>query len=165
MSFETAKAQLEALGYGDRIRVLDQSSATVALAAEALHCLPEEIAKSLSFLQGEEPVIIVVCGTARIDNHKYKQRFHLKAKMIPGERVEELTGHVPGGVTPFGVKAGVTIWLDESLRRFETVYPACGSCNTAIVMTVAELEKACGAAGWVDVCKVPEPVAAPEKAP
>lgn len=160
MSFETARASLTARGFGDRIRVLEQSSATVALAAGALGCGPEEIAKSLSFLQGEKPVIIVACGTARIDNRKYKDRFHMKAKMIPSDQVEALTGHASGGVTPFGAKPGVEIWLDESLRRFETIYPACGSGNTAVRLSIPELELASNASGWVDVCKLPEPESA-----
>ncbi|MFU0842553.1 MAG: Proline--tRNA ligase [Burkholderia sp.] len=156
MSFEAARKHLEAKGFADRIRVLDKSSATVALAAEALGTAPEHIAKTLSFLQGEKPVLIVFAGTARIDNHKYKQRFATKAKMIPFEDVERLVGHHPGGVCPFGVLPGVEVWLDESLRRYETIYPACGSENSAVRLTPDELEKASDAKGWVDVSKTPE---------
>lgn len=156
MSFEAAQKHLEAKGFADRIRVLDTSSATVALAAEALGTEPERIAKTLSFLQGDRPVLIVFAGTARIDNHKYKQRFGTKAKMIPPEDVERLVGHRPGGVCPFGVLPGVAVWLDVSLKRCPIVYPACGSENSAVRFTPEELEKASDAAGWVDVSKSPD---------
>ena len=156
MSFEKANADLEAKGLGDHIIVLNESSATVAEAAHALGVEPAMIAKTLSVLQGETPVLIVTEGTARLDNHKYKSLFHIKAKMVLTDRVEELVGHAPGGVCPFAVRIGVTVYLDESLRRFEYVYPACGSSNSAVRLTPAELECASGCVEWVDVCTLPE---------
>lgn len=156
MSFEKAKAYLQENGLADRILVLNESSATVAEAAQALGVQPAEIAKTLSVLQGEKPVLIVTEGTAKLDNHKYKSRFHMKAKMIPYEEVEAYIGHAPGGVCPFGVKEGVEIYLDESLRKFTTVYPAAGNGHSAVRLTLPELEAAAGAKGWVDVCKEPE---------
>lgn len=111
------------------------------------------IAKTLSFLQEEKPVLILTEGTAKIDNRKYKDTFHIKAKMIPFEEVETQVGHAPGGVCPFGIDENVTVYLDESLRQFETVYPAAGDDHSAVKLTVDELEKIAGATGWVDVCK------------
>ena len=156
MSFERAKADLEAKGLGNHIIVLNESSATVAEAAHALGVEPARIAKTLSVLQGEEPVLIVTEGTAKLDNHKYKDRFHIKARMIPYGEVENFIGHAPGGVCPFGVNAGVKIYLDESLHKFDTVYPAAGNSHTAAKLTLQELEAAANAEGWVDVCKEPE---------
>ena len=126
MSFEKAKADLEEKGLGDHVIVLNESSATVAEAAHALGVEPASIAKTLSVLQGEKPVLIVTEGTAKLDNHKYKSLFHIKAKMIPYDEVEAYVGHAPGGVCPFGVNEGVAVYLDESLRKFDTVYPAAG---------------------------------------
>ena len=126
MALEQAKKYLTEKGYADRIIELEESSATVQLAAEALGVEPGMIAKTMSFLQGEQPVLILTEGTARIDNRKYKDTFHIKAKMIPFEEVEEIIGHAPGGVCPFGVKEGIKVYLDESLKRFDTVYPAAG---------------------------------------
>ena len=156
MSFEKANADLEEKGLGDHIIVLNESSATVAEAAHALGVEPAMIAKTLSVLQGETPVLIVTEGTARLDNHKYKSLFHIKAKMIPYDDVETLVGHAPGGVCPFGINEGVEVYLDESLRKFETVYPAAGNGHTAVRLTLPELEAAAGAKDWVDVCKEPE---------
>lgn len=156
MSLERAKAYLEARGYADRIIIPEQSSATVAQAAEALGCEPGMIAKTLSFLQGEKPVLILAEGMARIDNKKYKARFACKAKMIPGDQVESLIGHDIGGVCPFGVNEDVTVYLDESLKLHQTVYPAAGTGHSAVRLTIKELEQACDFAGWVDVCKMPE---------
>jgi len=156
MSFEKARNDLKAKGLEDHIIVLNESSATVAEAAQALSVEPAMIAKTLSVLQGEQPVLIVTEGTARLDNHKYKSLFHIKAKMIPYDEVERYIGHAPGGVCPFGVNEGVTIYLDESLRKFETVYPAAGNGHSAVRLTLPELEAAAGAKGWVDVCKEPE---------
>lgn len=156
MSFERAKADLEAKGLGNHIIVLNESSATVAEAAHALGVEPARIAKTLSVLQGEEPVLIVTEGTAKLDNHKYKDRFHIKARMIPYGEVENFIGHAPGGVCPFGVNAGVKIYLDESLHKFDTVYPAAGNSHTAAKLTLQELEAAANAEGWVDVCKEPD---------
>ena len=153
MAFEKAKAYLETFGLADRIIVTDHSSATVTEAAEALHCEPAMIAKTLSFLQGEQPVLILADGTARIDNHKYKERFGCKAKMIPGDQVEALIGHEIGGVCPFGINEGVTVYLDRSLRRHETVYPAGGSDHSGVRLTIAELERCSGFSDWVDVCR------------
>ena len=151
MSVEKVKAYLKKYGLDGRVIELNASSATVALAAEALGCEPCRIAKTLSFL-AEKPVLIVAAGDARIDNTKFKARFGVKAKMLSPENVETLIGHAVGGVCPFAVNDGVEIYLDESLRRFETVFPACGSGSSAIEMTCAELENVTKAA-WVDVCK------------
>ncbi len=155
MPIETVKAFLARHGLADRVREFEVSSATVELAAAALGCAPERIAKTLSFLIGEHPILIVAAGDARIDNPKYKAHFGAKAKMIPPDRVELLTGHAVGGVCPFAVNEGAAIYLDRSLRRFSTVFPACGSSNSAIELTIPELETLSGAAGWVDVCKEP----------
>ena len=154
MSLERAKAHLERFGLADRVQLFDVSSATVELAAQAVGCEPARIAKTLSFLLPEGPVLILAAGDARIDNSKYKAQFHTKAKMIPHDQVEELIGHGVGGVCPFGVKEGVPVWLDESLRRFDLVYPAAGTSNSAVKLTLAELEQASQALGWVDVCKL-----------
>ena len=154
MSLERAKAHLERFGLADRVQLFDVSSATVELAAQAVGCEPARIAKTLSFLLPEGPVLILAAGDARIDNGKYKAQFHTKAKMIPHDQVEELIGHGVGGVCPFGVKEGVPVWLDESLRRFDLVYPAAGTSNSAVKLTLAELEQASQALGWVDVCKL-----------
>ena len=129
------------------------SSATVQLAAAALGCEPERIAKTLSFMVDEKPILIVAAGDAKIDNPKYKAMFHTKAKMIHAEEVEGLIGHAVGGVCPFGINEGVTVYLDESLKRFITVFPACGSSNSAIELTIPELEKYSGYDSSIDVCK------------
>ena len=126
MSLEKAENYLKEAGFLDHVIELKESTATVALAAEALGVEPGMIAKTMSFLQGEQPVLILTEGTAKVDNRKYKDTFHVKAKMIPFEQVEEVTGHAPGGVCPFGIKDGIEVYLDESLKRFETVYPAAG---------------------------------------
>ena len=154
MSLERATRYLTEKGLETHIIIPDHSSATVAEAAEALGCEPGMIAKTLSFLQGDRPVLILAEGTARIDNAKYKARFSCKAKMIPAEAVEPLIGHAVGGVCPFGVNEGVTVYLDESLRLHETVYPAAGTDHSAVRLTIAELEAACPDAVWVDVCRV-----------
>lgn len=153
MSIEKAKEALAAFGADSRILELDASSATVELAAKALGCEPERIAKTLSFYGPEHPILIVAAGDAKIDNAKFKHRFGLKARMLKAEEVEEAIGHAPGGVCPFGVKDGTEVYLDESLRRFETIYPACGTSNSAICLTPAELEQFSKSNGWVDVCK------------
>ena len=153
MSFERAKEYLEARGYGDRIIVPETSSATVAQAAAALNCEPGMIAKTLSFLVEDRPVLILAEGMARIDNHKFKEHFHCKAKMIPADMVEECVGHDIGGVCPFGVKEGVTVYLDESLKQHETVYPAAGNSQSAVRLSIADLEDCSGYTAWVDVCK------------
>lgn len=153
MSFEKAAAYLKKLGLEDRIIVPETSSATVELAAAAIGATPGEIAKTLSFLTKEGPVLVIAEGTARVDNRKFKDTFHIKAKMIPGDQVEDLVGHAPGGVCPFGIKENVPVFMDESLRKYEIVYPAAGDDHSAVKLTVEELEKVSGASGWVDVCK------------
>ena len=153
MSFEKASGYLRSIGLEDRIIVPEASSATVELAAQAIGVTPGEIAKTLSFITKEGPVLVIAEGTARVDNHKYKETFHTKAKMIPGDRGEELVGHAPGGVCPFGIQDGVPVYMDESLRKYEIVYPAAGDDHSAVKLTVAELEQASRACGWVDVCK------------
>lgn len=155
MSLERAKAYLAEKGYADHIIELENSSATVQLAAQALGVEPGMIAKTMSFLIGEEAILILTEGTAKVDNRKYKDTFHMKAKMIPFEEVENWIGHAPGGVCPFGIKEGIKVYLDESLKQFDTVYPAAGNDHSAVKLTIAELEEVAGAAGWVDVCKEP----------
>ena len=154
MSLEKAKKYLEEKGYADHVIELEESSATVQLAAEALGVEQGMIAKTMSFLVDGEPILILTEGTAKVDNRKYKDTFHTKAKMIPFEDVEQRVGHAPGGVCPFGIPEDVTVYLYESLRQFETVYPAAGSDHSAVRLTLPELEQAANAAGWVDVCKV-----------
>ena len=153
MSLDRAKAHLEQFGLADRIQLFDVSSATVELAAQAVGCAPAHIAKTLSFLTPDGPVLILAAGDAKIDNSKYKARFHTKAKMIGHDEVEPLIGHGVGGVCPFGINEGVPVWLDESLRRFDIVYPAAGTANSAVKLHLDELERASQAQGWVDVCK------------
>ena len=155
MSLEKAKAYLAEKGYAAHVIELEDSSATVQLAAQALGVEPGMIAKTMSFLIGEEAILILTEGTARVDNRKYKDTFHMKAKMIPFEEVEKWIGHAPGGVCPFGIKEGVKVYLDESLKQFDTVYPAAGNDHSAVKLTIAELEEVAGAVGWVDVCKEP----------
>lgn len=153
MSIEKAKNWLRRFGVEDRVREFDTSSATVELAAQAVGCAPARIAKTLSFRTGDGVILIVAAGDAKIDNPKYKARFGCKAKMLSFEEVEPEIGHAVGGVCPFGINDGVTVFLDESLHRFETVFPACGSANSAIELTIPELEKFSGYKAWVDVCK------------
>ncbi len=156
MSLEKAKTFLEKKGFADHIIIPEHSSATVAEAAQALGCEPGMIAKTLSFLQGEQPVLILAEGMARIDNKKYKARFGCKAKMISGDQVEALIGHGVGGVCPFGVNDNVIVYLDESLKQHEVVYPAAGTDHSAVRLTIAELESACDFQEWVDVCRTSE---------
>ena len=153
MSFVQVKAYFSDLGLADRVKDLAQSSATVEEAAAALGCEPERIAKTMSFLQEEGPILIVTAGDARVDNKKYKACFHQKAKMIPAEQVEQYIGHAPGGVCPFAISAQVAVYLDVSLRRFDIVYPAAGSDHSAVELSLAELLELSKAQGWVDVCK------------
>lgn len=153
MSIEKVKAYFAQYGMQERILEFPVSSATVELAAEALHCEPCRIAKTLSFMVGEKPVLIVAAGDTKIDNPKYKAQFGTKAKMLTPEQAESLVGHAVGGVCPFAVQPGVAVYLDASLKRFETVFPACGSSNSAIELTIPELEKYSGYTAWVDVCK------------
>lgn len=156
MSIERARAYLTQFGIEDRMQELPVSSATVALAAEALGCAPQRIAKTLSFMVEDKAILIVAAGDVKIDNGKYKKQFGTKAKMLSAEQVTELIGHAVGGVCPFGVNEGVKVYLDESLKRFETVFPACGSGNSAIEMTIEELEKYSDMEEWINVCKLME---------
>ena len=156
MAIEKVREYFKTFGIEDRILEFDVSSATVELAAQAVGCEGKRIAKTLSFLVDEKAVLIVCAGDTKVDNPKYKAEFHTKAKMLAFEQVEELIGHAVGGVCPFAVNEGVRIFLDESLKRFETVYPACGSSNSAIELTLEELEKYSNAEKWVDICKIPE---------
>ena len=154
MRTEAVRAQLAAHGLGDRYREFTVSSATVELAAQALSCRPERIAKTLSFRLGEQCILIVAAGDAKIDNAKYKAAFGAKAKMLSADEAEACIGHAVGGVCPFAVNGGVKVYLDQSLKRFGTVFPACGSSNSAIELTPQELEQyASSFSGWVDVCK------------
>ena len=155
MSIEKVRAYFRTLGIEERIREFETSSATVALAAQALGCEEMRIAKTLALYIGERVALIVAAGDARIDNSKYKSLFGTKAKMLSFEDAEELIGHAVGGVCPFAVNDGVDVYLDESLRRFETVFPACGSSNSAIELTIRELEEYSNYISWVDVCKIP----------
>ena len=153
MSIERARAHLAKYGLEDRIRELTVSSATVALAAEALGCEPARIAKTLSFENGEGAILVIAAGDARIDNAKFKHRFGMKAHMLSAERVEPLIGHGVGGVCPFGIHEGIPVYLEESLKRFDIVYPAAGTAASAVMLTLSELERASEADGWVDVTK------------
>lgn len=153
MSVEKVRAYLKKYGIEDKIQEFEVSSATVDLAAVALSCEPARIAKTLSFKVEEHAVLVVAAGDARIDNKKYKAQFGTKAKMLSPEEVAELVGHAVGGVCPFAVKEGVGVYLDVSLKRFETVFPACGSSNSAIELTISQLEEYSGYLEWVDVCK------------
>ena len=153
MAIDAVKDFFAAHGIADRIQEFDVSSATVELAAAALNCEPKRIAKTLSLMVNGEPILIVCAGDAKIDNPKYKAQFGTKAKMLTPDEAISLIGHAVGGVCPFAVKPGVTVYLDESLKRFETVFPACGSSNSAIELTIGELEKYSSAAAWINVCK------------
>ena len=153
MSIEKVKAYFASVGLAERIQEFEVSSATVALAAEALHCEPARIAKTLSFSQGDSAILIVAAGDARIDNPKFKTTFGMKAKMLTPEDAVRLIGHAVGGVCPFVVNEGVKVYLDESLRRFDLVYPAAGSSNSGIGLSIPELEEHSRYDSWVDVCK------------
>lgn len=153
MAIDKVREYFYTLGIEERIREFDVSSATVELAAQALGVEPARIAKTLSFLLKDSCILIVAAGDGKVDNHKYKEAFGAKAKMVPFAEVEQYVGHAAGGVCPFAVKSGIRVYLDESLKRFETVFPACGSSNSAIELTVPELEKYSGFTAWVDICK------------
>ena len=155
MPIKTVKAYFASLGMEDRVLEFPVSSATVELAAQAVGVIPARIAKTLSFKVGEDPILIVAAGDAKIDNSKYKHYYHAKAKMLTFDEAVERIGHAPGGVCPFALPEDVKTYLDISLRRFETVFPAVGSAASAIELTCDELEKCCGAnfVEWVDVCK------------
>lgn len=156
MSIEKAKEYLKKWNFEDKILEFDVSSATVELAAKAVGCKPQRIAKTLAFKVSDKSILIVTAGDTKIDNPKYKARFATKAKMLTREELLETVGHDIGGVCPFGIKDGVTVYLDESLKRFTTVFPACGSANSAIELTIDELEKCSACSEWIDVCSVVE---------
>lgn len=153
MAIEKVKEYFKHYNMEGKIQEFDVSSATVELAASALQCEPKRIAKTLSFIVDEKAILIVAAGDAKIDNAKYKAQFSTKAKMLLADQVEEMIGHAIGGVCPFGIKDGVKVYLDESLKRFKTVFPACGSSNSAIELTMEEMERYSSYTSWVDVCK------------
>lgn len=153
MSIEKVRAYFCSVGMEDRIMEFPVSSATVELAAQALNCEPCRIAKTLSFSVNGSPVLVVTAGDTKIDNAKYKAYFGAKAKMLTPDEAVTLIGHAVGGVCPFAVNEGVRVYLDESMKRFSTVFPACGSSNSAIEMTMEDLEKHAGYTAWVNVCK------------
>ena len=153
MSLIKVKEYLKKYNYDDKIMEFDLSTATVEEASRELKCTSGEIAKSLSFIVNDDVIVIVVKGDNKIDNHKFKETFHVKAKMIDRDSVEELTGHIPGGVCPFGLNDNVKVYLDISLKKYEYVYPACGSANSAIKLSIPELEKLSNYVKWVDVTK------------
>ncbi len=153
MSIDKVKAYFASVGLLERIQEFEVSSATVALAAEALHCEPARIAKTLSFEKGEGAILVVAAGDAKVDNPKFKSAFGMKAKMLTPEDALRLIGHAVGGVCPFAINEGVPVYLDESLRRFDFVYPAAGSGSSGIRLTIPELEEHSHCAAWVDVCK------------
>lgn len=153
MSLVKAKEYLKKYGLENNIMEFSVSSATVEEAAKAINCKEEEIVKTLAFIVGEKPILIATTGDSKIDNSKFKKEFNVKAKMIPFEDVEKLVGHSVGGVCPFGIKENVDVYLDDSIKRFKIIYPACGSSNSAVKLTVEELEKASNCKKWIDVCK------------
>ena len=153
MSIEKVRAYFSQFGMENRILEFPVSSATVELAAVAVGCEPQRIAKTLSFMVADRPILIVAAGDAKIDNPKYKAQFSQKAKMLSFDQAAELIGHAVGGVCPFAVNEGVEVYLDESIKRFETVFPAAGSSNSAIELTIPEMESCSGYVAWVDVCK------------
>lgn len=156
MSIERARAYLKKFGIEERILEFDVSSATVDLAAHALACEPARIAKSLSFKIENRTLLVLAAGDGKIDNKKYKAAFGAKAKMLSPDEVVERIGHAVGGVCPFGINDGVEVYLDESMKRFDYLYPAAGNANSAIKLTISELEQYSGYKAWVDVCKIPE---------
>lgn len=157
MSIEKGRAYFRQFGMEDRVQEFTVSSATVELAALALGVEGARIAKTLSFKKDDSCILILAAGDARIDNHKFKAKFHMKAKMLTADEVLELVGHPVGGVCPFGINEGIDVYLDESLKRFTTVFPAVGSASSAIELDLDELFKYSNALEWIDVCKLPEP--------
>ena len=153
MSYQNVRAYFEREGIADHITEHDSTADTVEHAARTVGCSPAEIAKSLSFMVDETPVLVVTAGDVKIDNRKYKEQFGTKAKMLKPDEAPERIGHAVGGVCPFAVKDGVKVYLDCSLRRFDTVFPACGSSNSAIELSMPEMEQYSGFIEWVDVCK------------
>ncbi|MGI6078067.1 MAG: YbaK/EbsC family protein [Fastidiosipilaceae bacterium] len=153
MSFESVRTFFRNCGLEDRLKIFDESSATVELAAVALGCEPQQIAKTLSFLIGDQAILVVCAGNVKIDNSKYKTQFQTKAKMIPADQVKTKIGHPVGGVCPFAVNPEVKIYLDQSLKENDIVYPAAGTGNSAVELSIPELEKCLPTAKWIDVCK------------
>jgi len=153
MAIESVKEYFNKFNIENKVIELEESSATVELAAEALGTKPERIAKTLSFMVNDKPILIVMAGDTKIDNSKYRLEFNTKASMIERDKVEEIIGHGVGGVCPFGINPGVDVYLDESLKRFETVFPACGSPKSAIELTIPEMEKYSNYIKWVDIGK------------
>lgn len=156
MSLVKAKEYLKKFHLDGNVIEFHESTATVREAAEALGCKDAEIAKTMAFLVDDSPILIVASGDKKIDNHKFKETFHTKAKMIPSDELERLIGHTAGGVCPFGINSNVKVYLDVSLKEFDTVYPACGTSNSAVKLTIPELEEASNYVEYVDVCKKPE---------
>ena len=153
MAIEKVKEYFSQFGMADKVLEFDTSSATVELAALALGCEPARIAKTLSFRKDEGCLIVVMAGDAKIDNKKFKQQFGMKARMLSADEVDTLVGHSVGGVCPFAINPDIPVYLDQSMRRFATVFPACGSSNSAIELTCDQLEKYSNCTGWVDICK------------
>ena len=153
MSIERVLSFLEQKGMADRVITFEASTATVELAAQALGVEPGHIAKTMSFLVDSAPLLVILAGDVRVDNHRFKEAFHKKGRMIPFDQVESLVGHAPGGVCPFAIKEGVPVYLDESLHRFETVYPAAGNDHSVVRLTPEELFRIIPAEGWVDIAK------------
>lgn len=154
MTIESVREHFKQYDLVDQIQEFEQSSATVELAAEALNVIPARIAKSLSFKDGESAILVVTAGDAKIDNKKFKDEFGYKAKMLSPDEVLAFTGHAIGGVCPFGLQVDIPVYLDESMKRFETVFPACGSSNSAIELSCEDLQTYSKADKWVDVCKL-----------
>lgn len=155
MSITNVKNFFHQYDMENRIQEFNVSSATVELAAQALNCEPAHIAKTMSFLVDNHAILVVLAGDVKVDNSKFKFQFHTKAKMLTPDQLDELVGHSIGGVCPFAIKDGVSVYLDESLKRFEKVYPACGSSNSAIGLTIEELEKYSGYTQWINISKAP----------
>ncbi len=153
MAIEKVKKYLESVNALDRLMIFEESTATVEEAAKAVGCEPGNIAKTISLLVNDKPILILLAGDVKIDNHKFKDTFHTKTKMIPIDEVEGLVGHAVGGVCPFAVNEGVPIYFDESLKKFETIYPAAGNEHSAVRLQLDELEKFIKSAGWIDVSK------------
>lgn len=153
MAIDKVRNYLKQFNLDNKILEFNTSSATVELAAETLNCEPGRIAKTMSFLVNDKPILIVLAGDIKIDNSKYKAEFHTKAKMIPYENVENIIGHAAGGVCPFGINDGIEVYLDESLKKYETVFPACGSSNSAIELTIKQLEETSKYLKWINIGK------------
>ena len=153
MSFENVKKYFDEFGMGERCVLQEHTSDTVEHAAQAIGCIPAQIAKTMSFIVGDAPIMIVMAGDAKVHNSKYKAYFHQKAAMVPWDQVEEMTGHMPGGVCPFARKDGIKTYLDVSLKRFDIVYAAAGAPNGTIGLNIEELEKTSGYEEWIDIAK------------